>query len=184
MLIQSEVILQLFNHIGTVYYDVPAPKDSSTGNESAAAAAAARDDDSADAVEDGVVELLMNFSDRFATSRLFEIRVTQIPFSQRAPAGCMQYFTGTEGVIQVSKLCVEVLCGVLIEFCVRTCRRSTLRRTVGIWPTRTIGRAFDRRATCAAFSMSRVSIGLFELGRAARLVDCPDSWARRICWIR
>lgn len=84
----------MFNRIrGTVYYDVPATKDSATGNESDAAV---RD------IEDGIVELLMNFSDRFATSRLFEIRVTQIPFSQRAPAGCMQYFTGAEGVIQVS----------------------------------------------------------------------------------
>lgn len=104
MPIPPDAILISFNR--TVYYDVPAQKDSSSGNESAAAAA--RDAESGDAAEDGVVELLMNFSDRFATSRLFEIRVTQIPFSQRAPAGCMQYFTGTEGVIQVSELCVEV----------------------------------------------------------------------------
>lgn len=31
---------------------------------------------------------------------MWEIRVTQIPFSQRAPLGCLQYFTGEEGLIQ------------------------------------------------------------------------------------
>ncbi|XP_053692418.1 uncharacterized protein LOC128740871 [Sabethes cyaneus] len=46
------------------------------------------------------IELEMNFSPRSFTQRLWEIKVTQIPFSQRAPSGCMQYFTGTEGVIQ------------------------------------------------------------------------------------
>ncbi|XP_055550338.1 uncharacterized protein LOC129732920 [Wyeomyia smithii] len=46
------------------------------------------------------VELEMKFSPRSFTQRLWEIKVTQIPFSQRAPSGCMQYFTGTEGVIQ------------------------------------------------------------------------------------
>lgn len=33
-------------------------------------------------------------------SRLWEIRVSQIPFSQRAPAGCFQYFQGINGIIQ------------------------------------------------------------------------------------
>jgi hypothetical protein len=49
----------------------------------------------------GVVDLAMNFSSRIFSQRLWEIRVTQIPFSERAPAGCLQYFTGTEGLIQV-----------------------------------------------------------------------------------
>lgn len=48
------------------------------------------------------VDMIINFSNRFTTSRLWEIRVYQIPFSQRAPAGCLQYFTGTEGIIKVS----------------------------------------------------------------------------------
>lgn len=55
-----------------------------------------RDDE---AVKD--VEVLMNFTSTLSPSRFWEIRVTQIPFSQRAPAGCLQYFTGNEGLIQV-----------------------------------------------------------------------------------
>lgn len=37
---------------------------------------------------------------RKAVTRLWEIRITQVPFSQRAPAGCLQYFEGTTGIIQ------------------------------------------------------------------------------------
>lgn len=75
----------------TVYYDVPAPivKNDSTVSSRA------------DPDEDGVIDLIMKFSERFGASRLFEIRVTQIPFSQRAPAGCLQYFTSLQGIIQV-----------------------------------------------------------------------------------
>lgn len=87
----------IYRSTRTVYYDVPGTQDSNNNS-----AAARDDDDDEDIVAgDGIVELLMDFSDRFATSRLFEIRVTQIPFSQRAPAGCLQYFTGAEGIIQV-----------------------------------------------------------------------------------
>lgn len=50
------------------------------------------------------LEMILNFSNRFTTSRLWEIRVYQIPFSQRAPAGCLQYFTGTEGIIKVIQI--------------------------------------------------------------------------------
>ncbi|KAG4081138.1 hypothetical protein HA402_011983 [Bradysia odoriphaga] len=46
------------------------------------------------------IELFMNFTDRFASTRLWEIRVAQIPFSQRAPSGCLQYFTSPSGIIQ------------------------------------------------------------------------------------
>ncbi|XP_065093454.1 uncharacterized protein LOC135714110 [Ochlerotatus camptorhynchus] len=49
---------------------------------------------------DEKIELLMNFSPRSFTQRLWEIKITQIPFSQRAPSGCMQYYTGLEGIIQ------------------------------------------------------------------------------------
>lgn len=38
--------------------------------------------------------------DRKAVSRLWEVRVIQIPFTQRAPAGCLQYHTGATGIIQ------------------------------------------------------------------------------------
>ncbi|KAJ6649030.1 hypothetical protein Bhyg_04262, partial [Pseudolycoriella hygida] len=46
------------------------------------------------------IELFMNFTDRFASTRLWEIRIAQIPFSQRAPTGCLQYFTSPSGIIQ------------------------------------------------------------------------------------
>ncbi|XP_058122523.1 uncharacterized protein LOC131293442 [Anopheles ziemanni] len=49
---------------------------------------------------DEQIELEMNFASRSFAQRLWEIRVSQIPFSQRSPSGCMQYFTGTEGLIQ------------------------------------------------------------------------------------
>lgn len=88
----------LLLHLLPVYYDVPAPKDSAASNGSAASRQVV-EETVADAA-DGIVNMVINFSDRFAPSRLFEIRVTQIPFSQRAPAGCMQYFTGREGIIQ------------------------------------------------------------------------------------
>lgn len=54
-----------------------------------------------DGEANNTVEILMNFTSPFAASRFWEIRVSQIPFSQRAPAGCLQYFTGNEGIIQV-----------------------------------------------------------------------------------
>ncbi|XP_040163293.1 uncharacterized protein LOC120900404 [Anopheles arabiensis] len=46
------------------------------------------------------IELEMNFASRSFAQRLWEIRVSQIPFSQRSPSGCMQYYTGSEGLIQ------------------------------------------------------------------------------------
>lgn len=48
------------------------------------------------------IDLMLNFAPRFLPTRLWEIRIAQIPFSQRAPAGCLQYFTGTEGLFQVN----------------------------------------------------------------------------------
>lgn len=33
-------------------------------------------------------------------SRLWEVIVTQVPFTQRAPVGCFQYYTGKTGVIR------------------------------------------------------------------------------------
>uniref|UniRef100_A0A6P7FGW5 Uncharacterized protein LOC114327953 n=1 Tax=Diabrotica virgifera virgifera TaxID=50390 RepID=A0A6P7FGW5_DIAVI len=45
------------------------------------------------------IEIKMNMS-RKAVTRLWEVKVTQMPFSQRAPAGCLQYYEGTTGIIQ------------------------------------------------------------------------------------
>lgn len=41
----------------------------------------------------------MNLTKRLH-SRIWEIVITQVPFTQRAPAGCFQYFTGKTGVIR------------------------------------------------------------------------------------
>ncbi|XP_030383784.1 uncharacterized protein LOC115631218 [Scaptodrosophila lebanonensis] len=49
---------------------------------------------------DQLIDINLNFSNRFLPIRLWEIRVAQIPFSQRAPAGCLQYHTGVEGIMQ------------------------------------------------------------------------------------
>ncbi|XP_005180348.3 uncharacterized protein LOC101894483 [Musca domestica] len=46
------------------------------------------------------IEVNLHFAPRFLPTRLWEIRIAQIPFSQRAPAGCLQYFNGAEGVFQ------------------------------------------------------------------------------------
>lgn len=51
-------------------------------------------------VMEQLIEISLNVSARFLPIRLWEIRVAQIPFSQRAPAGCLQYHTGVQGVIQ------------------------------------------------------------------------------------
>ncbi|CAH0564018.1 unnamed protein product [Brassicogethes aeneus] len=45
------------------------------------------------------ITISMNLSRR-AVSRLWEVRITQVPFAERAPAGCLQYHTGLKGVIQ------------------------------------------------------------------------------------
>lgn len=42
----------------------------------------------------------MNFTSNSFASRLWEIRISQIPFSQRAPQGCLQYFTESNGFLQ------------------------------------------------------------------------------------
>lgn len=77
-----------------VYYDVPAP--------------VTPPGESPREEHDGIVEMIMDFSSRIAITRLFQIKISQIPFSQRAPAGCMQYFTDVEGIIQV-------ICGIFVR---------------------------------------------------------------------
>ncbi|XP_055849332.1 uncharacterized protein LOC129914208 isoform X2 [Episyrphus balteatus] len=51
-------------------------------------------------LEEQMIEITMNFSNRFSPIRFWEVRIAQIPFSQRAPANCLQYYTGNEGVVQ------------------------------------------------------------------------------------
>jgi hypothetical protein len=43
------------------------------------------------------LKINVNLNKRSVSSRLWEVRISQIPFSARAPSGCLQYFTGTEG---------------------------------------------------------------------------------------
>ncbi|XP_057652599.1 uncharacterized protein LOC130891716 [Diorhabda carinulata] len=71
---------------------------------------------------------------RKAVNRLWEVKITQIPFSQRAPAGCLQYFEGSTGVVQTLNfaengrhlanqdynICIrqeEEMCGIVYEPC-------------------------------------------------------------------
>ncbi|XP_017004124.2 uncharacterized protein [Drosophila takahashii] len=49
---------------------------------------------------DRFIDISLNLSSRLLPLRLWEMSVVQIPFSQRAPAGCLQYHTGTEGLMQ------------------------------------------------------------------------------------
>lgn len=49
---------------------------------------------------DGILEILLNFTNaNMFGSRLWEIRISQVPFSQRAPTGCLQYFTEPQGIV-------------------------------------------------------------------------------------
>ncbi|XP_039501648.1 uncharacterized protein LOC120458160 [Drosophila santomea] len=49
---------------------------------------------------DRFIDISLGLSSRLLPLRIWEISVVQIPFSQRAPAGCLQYHTGTEGIMQ------------------------------------------------------------------------------------
>ncbi|KAI8042412.1 uncharacterized protein LOC128263173 [Drosophila gunungcola] len=46
------------------------------------------------------IDISLNLSNRLLPLRLWEMSVVQIPFNQRAPAGCLQYHTGREGIMQ------------------------------------------------------------------------------------
>lgn len=45
------------------------------------------------------IKINMKLSKRTA-NRLWEVRITQVPFLQEAPIGCLQYHTGGKGVVQ------------------------------------------------------------------------------------
>lgn len=47
--------------------------------------------------ENQELTIKVNLNQRSVATRLWEIRISQIPFSSKAPSGCMQYFTGSEG---------------------------------------------------------------------------------------
>ncbi|EDX15320.1 GD12004 [Drosophila simulans] len=49
---------------------------------------------------DRFIDISLSLSSRLLPLRIWEMSVVQIPFSQRAPAGCLQYLTGTEGIMQ------------------------------------------------------------------------------------
>lgn len=73
----------------TVYYDIDSGTKAGTSRQSGGGG-----------LVPGIVDVVMNFNQRFFLPRMWEIRVTQIPFSQRAPVGCLQYYFGGEGLIQ------------------------------------------------------------------------------------
>ncbi|GAB0093424.1 uncharacterized protein DMENIID0001_085650 [Sergentomyia squamirostris] len=72
-----------------IYYDLESLIKPSTGRQS-----------SDPPLVERAIDILLNLTESVFLPRLWEIRVAQIPFSQRAPAGCLQYFTGGEGLIQ------------------------------------------------------------------------------------
>lgn len=43
------------------------------------------------------LKINVNLNKRSVSTRLWEIRISQIPFSLKAPSGCLQHFTGVEG---------------------------------------------------------------------------------------
>lgn len=49
--------------------------------------------------EDEIININMNLTNKIR-SRMWEVIVTQVPFTQRAPVGCFQYYTGNNGVIR------------------------------------------------------------------------------------
>ncbi|XP_017076004.2 uncharacterized protein LOC108111147 [Drosophila eugracilis] len=49
---------------------------------------------------DRFIDINLNLSSRVLPLRIWEMSVVQIPFNQRAPAGCLQYHTGVEGIMQ------------------------------------------------------------------------------------
>ncbi|XP_018323875.1 uncharacterized protein LOC108736080 [Agrilus planipennis] len=51
-----------------------------------------------DSVEQPIT-ITMNLSDK-VISRLWEIRIVQIPFNDRVPEGCLQYHTGLNGIVK------------------------------------------------------------------------------------
>nr|XP_023015541.1 uncharacterized protein LOC111505031 [Leptinotarsa decemlineata] len=50
-------------------------------------------------INDEPITISMNLNGK-AVSRLWEVRVVQVAFSQRAPVDCLQYYEGTRGTIQ------------------------------------------------------------------------------------
>lgn len=66
-----------------VFYDVGSPKARALGQE---------------------LKININLNKRSLSTRLWEIRISQIPFSSKAPSGCLQHFTGIEGKYLLSSL--------------------------------------------------------------------------------
>ncbi|GFG28139.1 hypothetical protein Cfor_12524 [Coptotermes formosanus] len=52
------------------------------------------------------VSIVMNLTDN-NLFRMWEIKITQIEFSERAPAGCRQYYQGNSGIIQTMNFAVN-----------------------------------------------------------------------------
>lgn len=48
---------------------------------------------------DEIININMNLTKK-VRSRMWEVVITQVPFTQRAPAGCFQFYTGKNGIIR------------------------------------------------------------------------------------
>lgn len=49
---------------------------------------------------DNPIKITMSLTGKLPVSRFWEVRVIQIPFTERAPVGCLQYHRGMTGIIQ------------------------------------------------------------------------------------
>lgn len=108
------------------------------------------------------LKININLNKRSVSTRLWEIRISQIPFSSRAPSGCLQHFTGIEGKYLHISLAVDRELSFFALLYPRTFKASskpsTLLITVDIWRIRTTSRVWGRRKAAAAFSTSRAMI--------------------------
>lgn len=64
--------------------------------------------------ENQELKININLNKRSLSTRLWEIRISQIPFSSKAPSGCMQYFTGSEGKYLLLSLMACVMCDAVV----------------------------------------------------------------------
>lgn len=130
-----------------------------------------------------IIEIVMNFTQRFQPIRLWEIRIAQIPFSQRAPVGCLQYHAGTDGIIQVRVRMNDIILSKTLILCTVYCilhfRLSISLRMVAIWLTKIIASACVRNNICALLCTSRVMSNHFALAQAVLRNRACLIWERQ-----
>lgn len=119
-----------------VFYDVGSPK--------------------ARAQETQEVTINVNLNKRSVSTRLWEIRISQIPFSSKAPSGCLQHFTGIEGKCLSDPLNYSSHDSMYVRRFQASFKRSILLITDDTWRIKITSHVFDKRRGSAAFNMNRV----------------------------